>query len=78
MTSRGPRLALSAQYTRDKEIQERRLNDKKPMNKNVAWQLAVFDLALVALNFFFHLYISMIGSLLLTLGLSFVSRLAQR
>ena len=48
------------------------------MSKNVIWQLVVFILALLALNFFFHLHISIIGSLLLTLGLSFVSRLTQR
>ena len=47
------------------------------MNKTVLWQLALFVVVLLALNFFFHLHISIIGSLLLTLGLSFVSRLFQ-
>lgn len=48
------------------------------MSKNVIWQLVVFILTLLALNFFFHLHISIIGSLLLTLGLSFATRLTQR
>ena len=47
------------------------------MSKNVIWQLAVFVSALIALRFFFHLHISIIGSLLLTLGLSFVTRYTQ-
>lgn len=47
------------------------------MSKTLIWQLVVFILALVTLNFFFHLHISIIGSLLLTLGLSYVSRLTQ-
>lgn len=47
------------------------------MSKNVIWQLAVFVLVLIALNFFFHLHISIIGSLLLTLGLSLVTRYTQ-
>jgi hypothetical protein len=47
------------------------------MTKNAVWQLAVFVLALIALNFFFHLHISIIGSLLLTFGLSFVTRYTQ-
>jgi len=47
------------------------------MGKNGAVQLAVFVLILFALNLFFHLHISIIGSLLLTIGLSFVMRLMQ-
>ncbi|QEG37191.1 hypothetical protein [Bythopirellula goksoeyrii] len=47
------------------------------MNKSLFTQLAVFVLVLIGLNFFFHLHISIIGSLLLTLGLSFVMRLLQ-
>ena len=47
------------------------------MSKNVIWHLVVFILALLALNFFFHLHISIIASLLLTLGLSFVTRYTQ-
>lgn len=47
------------------------------MNKSVLTQLIVFVLVLIGLNFFFHLHISIIGSLLLTLGLSFVMRLLQ-
>ncbi len=47
------------------------------MNKSVTTQLAVFVLLLLALNFFFHLHISIIGSLLLTFGLSFVMRKIQ-
>ncbi len=47
------------------------------MNKSVLWQLLLFVVLLVALNFFFHLHISIIGSLLLTLGLSFVTRSTQ-
>lgn len=45
------------------------------MNKSVIRQLVVFVLVLVLLNFFFHLHISIIGSLLLTLGLNLVMRL---
>ncbi|MCA9233960.1 MAG: hypothetical protein KDA44_00715 [Planctomycetales bacterium] len=47
------------------------------MNKSVAYQLGVFVVLLIALNFFFHLHISIIGSLLLTLGLSFVMNMIQ-
>jgi hypothetical protein len=47
------------------------------MNKSVRGHLVVFVIVLIALNFFFHLHISIIGSLLLTLGLNFVMRLFQ-
>lgn len=42
------------------------------MNRSYVWQLAVFVLILIGLNFFFRLHISIIGSLVLTLVLSFV------
>ena len=45
------------------------------MGKNVIWQLTMFVIVLIALNFFFHLHISIIGSLLLTVGLNIVGRL---
>ncbi len=48
------------------------------MDKNVVLNLLVFIAILLALNFFFHLHISIIGSLVLTLALSFVARLLQR
>ncbi len=48
------------------------------MNKNIIVQLGVFIAILIALNFFFHLHISIIGSLVLTIGLSFVMSLLQR
>ena len=48
------------------------------MDKNVVVNLLVFIAILLALNFFFHLHISIIGSLVLTLALSFVARLLQR
>ncbi len=48
------------------------------MDKNVILHLAVFIAILLALNFFFHLHISIIGSLVLTLGLSLVSGFLQR
>ena len=38
-------------------------------------ELAIFVLILIALNFFFHLHISIIGSLLLTIGISFLMRM---
>jgi len=44
------------------------------MNENALWQLLVFVVALIALNFFFHWHISIIGSLALTLVLWFVTR----
>jgi hypothetical protein len=47
------------------------------MNKSVLWQLALFVAILLVINFFFHLHISIIGSLLLTVGLSFAIRLFQ-
>jgi hypothetical protein len=40
------------------------------MNRSYIWQLAVFVLVLIGLNFFFRLHISIIGSLVLTVGLS--------
>lgn len=48
------------------------------MNKTFTVQLGVFIGILIALNFFFHLHISIIGSLVLTIGLSFLMRLLQR
>jgi hypothetical protein len=62
-----------------------RLNNMRYyMDKNVLLHLAVFIAALYALNFIFssldfpNLHISIIGSLLLTLGLSAVMGLIQR
>jgi hypothetical protein len=48
------------------------------MNKSFLWQLAVFVLILVGLNFFFRLHISVIGSLILTVGLTILFRAFQR
>jgi len=45
-------------------------NQGDEMNKSYVWQLAVFVLILLGLNFFFRLHISIIGSLVLTVGLS--------
>ena len=47
------------------------------MNRNVLLHLAVFVVVLIALNFFFHLHISIIGSLALTVVLNLVMRLFQ-
>ena len=47
------------------------------MSKNLIWQLAIFVLVLVALNFFFQTHISIIGSLLLTVGLSLLFNFIQ-
>lgn len=47
------------------------------MNRSLVTQLVMFVLLLVALNFFFHLHISIIGSLVLTLVLSLAMRLMQ-
>lgn len=47
------------------------------MSNSVFIQLAVFVLLLIALNIFFHLHISIIGSLVLTLGVSLVMRMMQ-
>ena len=47
------------------------------MNKNVLLHLAVFVVVLLALNFFFHLHISVIGSLALTVVLNLVMRMFQ-
>lgn len=47
------------------------------MDKNVILHLAIFVGLLLALNFFFHLHISIIGSLLLTLGLNFAMGMIQ-
>ena len=42
------------------------------MKRDYLWQLAIFVLVLIGLNFFFRLHISILGSLLLTVGLSFL------
>jgi hypothetical protein len=47
------------------------------MTKNLLWQLGVFVLVLLALNFFLDLHISIIGSVVLTLVLSFVFNAIQ-
>ena len=54
-----------------------RRSESLSMNKSYLIQLAVFVVALVALNYFFQWHISIIGSLVLTLGLNFVLRLFQ-
>ncbi len=41
------------------------------MDKTSIRHLAIFIVVLLLLNMFFHLHISIIGSLLLTIGLSF-------
>jgi hypothetical protein len=48
------------------------------MDKKVLLHLGAFIVILLALNFFFHLHISIIGSLALTLAFSFVSGMFQR
>lgn len=48
------------------------------MNRSYVWQLVVFVLILIGLNFFFGLHISIIGSLVLTLGLSFLFSALRR
>ena len=40
------------------------------MSPDFIWQLALFVLVLVALNYFLHLNIAIVGSLVLTLGLT--------
>ncbi|MEM8678079.1 MAG: hypothetical protein AAGF97_01885 [Planctomycetota bacterium] len=40
------------------------------MDKNVIFNLAIFIGLLLALNFFFHLHISIVGSLVLTIVLN--------
>lgn len=47
------------------------------MSKSIVGQLVIFVVVLLALNFFFHLHISIIGSLVLTIGLWFLFRLFQ-
>ncbi len=47
------------------------------MNKNIIWQLVVFVVVLLLLNQFLHLHISIIGSLVLTIGLNLVFRMMQ-
>jgi hypothetical protein len=47
------------------------------MNKSVFLQLAVFVVVLITLNFFFHLHISILGSLVLTVVLNLVMRMLQ-
>jgi hypothetical protein len=47
------------------------------MDKNVILHLAIFIVVLLALNLIFHLHISIIGSLVLTLGLNFAFGLLQ-
>lgn len=47
------------------------------MNKSILIQLGLFVVVLIALNFFFHWHISIIGSVLLTIGLNLVIRLMQ-
>jgi uncharacterized PurR-regulated membrane protein YhhQ (DUF165 family) len=47
------------------------------MSRNLIWQLAIFVLVLLALNVFFQMHISIIGSLLLTIVLSLVFNFIQ-
>ncbi len=48
------------------------------MDKNVILHLGGFIAILHALNFFFHLQISIIGSLVLAVALSLATRFLQR
>ncbi len=48
------------------------------MNRGYLWQLMIFVVVLILLNLFFHLHISIIGSLLLTVGLSVVFNFLNR
>ncbi|MEJ2583442.1 MAG: hypothetical protein P8127_17730 [Acidobacteriota bacterium] len=48
------------------------------MNRSFVWKLGVFVLVLVGLNFFFRLHISIIGSLVLTIGLSLLFSMFSR
>jgi uncharacterized membrane protein len=47
------------------------------MSNNLIWQLGIFVLVLLGLNLFFHLHISIIGSLVLTVVLSLVFNTIQ-
>lgn len=47
------------------------------MNNKFIVELIIFVLILVALNFFFKLHISIIGSLVLTLAFAFVFRASR-
>ena len=47
------------------------------MSSNALWQLILFVVVLIALNFFFHLHISIIGSLLLTFEINIVMRMIR-
>ncbi len=49
----------------------------RELNNSIFIQLAVFVLVLVALNFFFHWHISIVGSLVLTIVVSLVMRMMQ-
>lgn len=48
------------------------------MNRSYLWQLGFFVVVLVLLNLFFHLHISIIGSVILTVVLSLVFNMANR
>ncbi len=48
------------------------------MNKNLVWQLVIFVAILLALNAIFELHISILGSLLLTVVLSFAFSFFRR
>ena len=39
------------------------------MNSDIIWEFGLLVLVLVGLNFFFHLNIAILGSLVLTLGM---------
>ena len=60
-----------------KKVNNTEVNERFLMSTNYLWQLVAFVVVLGALNFFFHWHISIIGSLVLTLGLNFVMRLMQ-
>jgi len=45
------------------------------MNKDLIWKLGLFVLILLALNFFFHLHIAVISSVVITLIIWFVFRM---
>ena len=47
------------------------------MSKDLIWQLVIFVLVLLALNAFFQMHISIIGSLVLTIVLSLVFNFIQ-
>ena len=65
----------TTEFTNRGHARSNRPRERYAMNKDLIWKLGLFVLILLALNFFFHLHIAVISSVVITLIIWFVFRM---